>query len=99
MCTETYVKEWRSLDIGFDKPPTEHLYIRDWGRPGSLYSLNVSWHVPCKEELDFATELVNEFLLPEVKAIEGWIEGHYLSRFVALYLSSLAASVNRSFCL
>eukprot|EP01135_Chromosphaera_perkinsii_P010624 Nk52_evm24s2192 gene=Nk52_evmTU24s2192 len=59
--------------------PTESAFIADshhredvpsfmeWGKPGVASELDVGWHVPSEADLDFADELVNEFLMPEIE--------------------------------
>ena len=79
-CTETYSKEWQSVEGGFGKSPVEHLYIRDWGKIGSLYDLQMDWHIPNEEELLFVKELLDQFLENELNAIKSYVAGKYMTR-------------------
>lgn len=67
--------EWHSQQIGFEKDPAQHFYIRDWGKPGEIDDLNMSWHIPSLEELEFVNELVKEHLYPELDIIRSYIKG------------------------
>lgn len=74
-CSEVYSLEWHSQQIGFEKDPAQHFYIRDWGKPGEIDDLNMSWHIPSLEELEFVNELVKEHLYPELDIIRSYIKG------------------------
>ncbi|XP_068688324.1 proteasome activator complex subunit 4-like isoform X1 [Montipora foliosa] len=65
-----YPVEWRSLLVDFGTPPTEHLFIRDWGKPGDLHNLNIQWHIPTEEEKLLAKLLLDTFLQPELTKLE-----------------------------
>jgi len=62
--------EWRSVLVDFGTPPTEHLFIRDWGKPGDLFNLNIQWHIPSEEEKLLAKELLDTFLQPVLTRLE-----------------------------
>lgn len=79
-CGDVFPLEWCSQPEGFKKPPTEHLYIRDWGKPGNLDNLGVNWHLPSKEELSFIDELMKEHLIAELDVIQKFMEGKTLTR-------------------
>lgn len=32
-----------------------------WGQPGNPHNLNLKWHLPTKEEIDFAVEIVLKY--------------------------------------
>ena len=40
--TSVYPKEYWSCPEGYDRPLSEHLPIRQWGKPGNIHSLKVS---------------------------------------------------------
>ena len=69
MC-DVYISEWRSLPHTFDESPKTHFYIRDWGITCDIDNLNVQWHIPSKEEIDFVNELHNEFLIPQFDILD-----------------------------
>lgn len=70
-----YVVEWRSSHHGFDLPPTEHFYIRDWGKPCPLDDLHPKWHNPDQTECEFVDEILREFLLPELDLLKEFMAG------------------------
>ncbi|XP_015766712.1 PREDICTED: proteasome activator complex subunit 4-like [Acropora digitifera] len=69
-----YPMEWRSVLVDFGTPPTEHLFIRDWGQPGDLDNLNIQWHIPNEEEKLLAKELLDTFLQPELTKVEKFVD-------------------------
>ena len=81
--TEVYITDWMSLPQGFNLPPTEHFYIRDWGKPCPLEDLNPNWHTPGQDELNFVNELLTEFLLPGLELLKEFIAGKSLTRYVS----------------
>ena len=44
--TSVYPKEYWSCPEGYDRPLSEHLPIRQWGKPGNIHSLKVSIQCP-----------------------------------------------------
>lgn len=79
-CSSLYVTEWCSIKEGFSTPPEEHFYIRDWGKPGDVDDLDVKWHVPSDEELQFVNELLQLFLLPELRKLKDYMSGVSFTR-------------------
>ncbi|KAJ7327828.1 Proteasome activator complex subunit 4 [Desmophyllum pertusum] len=69
-----YPMEWRSVLVDFGTPPTEHLFIRDWGKPGDLFNLNIQWHIPSEEDKLLAKELLDTFLQPELTRLEKFLD-------------------------
>ncbi|CAH3144364.1 unnamed protein product [Porites evermanni] len=69
-----YPMEWRSVLVDFGTPPTEHLFIRDWGKPGDLFNLNIQWHIPSREEKLLAKDLLDMFLQPELTKLERFVD-------------------------
>ncbi|KAL2305655.1 LOW QUALITY PROTEIN: hypothetical protein Nmel_003540 [Mimus melanotis] len=53
--------------------PTE--YCSDWGKPGDLWNLDIQWHVPSSEEINFAFYLLDTFLQPELTRLEQYALG------------------------
>ena len=45
--TSVYPKEYWSCPEGYDRPLSEHLPIRQWGKPGNIHSLKVSQKIHC----------------------------------------------------
>ena len=54
----------------------------------SLKDLNLTWHVPKEEEKSFATDLLTNFLLPELTRVENHIAGTNMSRCVCYNVTS-----------
>ncbi|XP_053568667.1 proteasome activator complex subunit 4 [Bombina bombina] len=73
--TLIYPTEYCSVPGGFDKPLTEYFPIKDWGKPGDLWNLNIKWHVPSAEEIDFAYYLLDNFLQPELIKLDCYGNG------------------------
>ena len=67
--TLTYALDHRSTTMDWDRPLMEVLPIREWGTPGDLHNLQLLWHTPSPEEKAFAVEILQEFLVPELKKI------------------------------
>uniref|UniRef100_A0A8D2NT94 Proteasome activator subunit 4 n=1 Tax=Zosterops lateralis melanops TaxID=1220523 RepID=A0A8D2NT94_ZOSLA len=68
--TLIYPTEYCSVPGGFDKPLSEYFPIKDWGKPGDLWNLDIQWHVPSSEEISFAFYLLDTFLQPELTRLE-----------------------------
>ncbi|XP_043911057.1 proteasome activator complex subunit 4 [Protopterus annectens] len=73
--TLTYPKEYCSVPDGFNKPLSQYFPIKDWGKPGNLWNLNIQWHVPSSEEIAFAYQLLDSFLQPELNRLERYASG------------------------
>ncbi|XP_006004010.1 proteasome activator complex subunit 4 isoform X2 [Latimeria chalumnae] len=73
--TLLYPTEYCSVPGGFDKPLSEHFPIKDWGKPGDLWNLNIQWHVPSAEEIAFAYYLLDTFLQPELVKLQHYAAG------------------------
>ncbi|KAE8600768.1 hypothetical protein XENTR_v10013403 [Xenopus tropicalis] len=73
--TLIYPTEYCSVPGGFDKPLSEYFPIKDWGKPGDLWNLNIKWHVPSAEEIDFAYYLLDTFLRPELQKLDCYSSG------------------------
>ncbi|KAM9803831.1 proteasome activator complex subunit 4A [Neosynchiropus ocellatus] len=70
-----YPTEYCSVPGGFCKPISEYLPIKDWGRPGDLWNLDIRWHVPSKEETSFAFYLLDLILQPELQRLQRFAQG------------------------
>ena len=68
-CTEMYTLECCSCSSGFGESPVDHFYIRDWGKAGNIDDLQISWHVPTLEELEFVNELLDKHMVSELSSI------------------------------
>ncbi|CAJ0904050.1 1258_t:CDS:10 [Entrophospora sp. SA101] len=68
--THTYPLEFRTVDIEHYQK-NHHKY---WMEPGDLNNVNINWHVPTNEELDFAMEILDIFLQPTIKRIKELME-------------------------
>ncbi|XP_078505604.1 proteasome activator complex subunit 4 isoform X2 [Lissotriton helveticus] len=73
--TLIYPTEYCSMPGGFDKPLSEYFPIKDWGKPGDLWNLDIHWHVPSPEEIAFAFHLLDSFLQPELLKLERYGNG------------------------
>ncbi|KAI1295461.1 Proteasome activator complex subunit 4 [Halotydeus destructor] len=75
--TTIYSLDFRGSCVPWDEYTdfTKHLPIRDWGKPGDLHNLNVSIHVPSEQELAFANELLQMFLVKEMNRLTSWKDG------------------------
>uniref|UniRef100_A0A8C3LK93 Proteasome activator subunit 4 n=1 Tax=Chrysolophus pictus TaxID=9089 RepID=A0A8C3LK93_CHRPC len=73
--TLIYPTEYCSVPGGFDKPLSEYFPIKDWGKPGDLWNLDIQWHVPSSEEINFAFYLLDTFLQPELTKLEHYATG------------------------
>uniref|UniRef100_A0A8B9PYW3 Proteasome activator subunit 4 n=1 Tax=Apteryx owenii TaxID=8824 RepID=A0A8B9PYW3_APTOW len=73
--TLIYPTEYCSVPGGFDKPLSEYFPIKDWGKPGDLWNLDIQWHVPSSEEINFAFYLLDTFLHPELARLEHYATG------------------------
>nr|DBA27145.1 TPA: hypothetical protein GDO54_011320 [Pyxicephalus adspersus] len=74
-CTLIYPTEYCSVPGGFDKPLSEYFPIKDWGKAGELWNLNIRWHVPSAEEVEFAFHLLDNFLQPELDKLNRYGSG------------------------
>ncbi|XP_076141905.1 proteasome activator complex subunit 4A [Alosa pseudoharengus] len=70
-----YPKEYCSIPGGFCKPLSEYLPIKDWGRPGDLWNLDIKWHVPNAKETAFVFEVLDLLLKPELQRLESYAQG------------------------
>ncbi|CAL8299965.1 unnamed protein product [Merluccius merluccius] len=70
-----YPTEYCSMPGGFHRPPGDHLPIKDWGRPGDLWNLDIQWHVPCVEETSFAFYILDLILQPELQRLQRFSQG------------------------
>uniref|UniRef100_A0A8C4GY46 Proteasome activator complex subunit 4 n=1 Tax=Dicentrarchus labrax TaxID=13489 RepID=A0A8C4GY46_DICLA len=70
-----YPTEYCSMPGGFHQPISDYLPIKDWGRPGDLWNLDIRWHVPSVEETSFAFYLLDLILQPELKRLQRFAQG------------------------
>ncbi|KAL3050189.1 hypothetical protein OYC64_012265 [Pagothenia borchgrevinki] len=70
-----YPKEYCSVPGGFHQPISDYLPIKDWGRPGDLWNLDIRWHVPSVEETSFAFYLLDLILQPELQRLQRFAQG------------------------
>uniref|UniRef100_A0A4W6E6W6 Proteasome activator subunit 4 n=1 Tax=Lates calcarifer TaxID=8187 RepID=A0A4W6E6W6_LATCA len=84
-----YPTEYCSVPGGFHQPISDYLPIKDWGRPGDLWNLDIRWHVPSVEETSFAFYLLDLILQPELQRLQRFAQGEQdMSRY-RLYLHCL----------
>uniref|UniRef100_A0A3Q3N6V1 Proteasome activator subunit 4a n=1 Tax=Mastacembelus armatus TaxID=205130 RepID=A0A3Q3N6V1_9TELE len=70
-----YPTEYCSVPGGFNQPISDYLPIKDWGRPGDLWNLDIQWHVPSVEETSFAFYLLDLILQPELQRLQRFALG------------------------
>ncbi|XP_041866071.1 proteasome activator complex subunit 4A isoform X1 [Melanotaenia boesemani] len=71
----TYPTEYCSVPGGFHKPVCDYLPIKDWGRPGDLWNLDIRWHVPSVEETSLTFYLLDLILQPELQRLQRFAKG------------------------
>ncbi|KAA8583909.1 hypothetical protein FQN60_015117 [Etheostoma spectabile] len=71
----TYPTEYCSVPGGFHQPTSDYLPIKEWGRPGDLWNLDIRWHVPGVEETSFAFYLLDLILQPELQRLQRFAQG------------------------
>lgn len=47
-----------------------------WGKPGDPKDLQIDWHVPTKEEIDFGMELLETFVVPSMNQVRELISNY-----------------------
>uniref|UniRef100_A0A3Q3IVD1 Proteasome activator Blm10 mid region domain-containing protein n=1 Tax=Monopterus albus TaxID=43700 RepID=A0A3Q3IVD1_MONAL len=67
--------EYCSVPGGFHQPIGDYLPIKDWGRPGDLWNLDIRWHVPSAEETSFTFYLLDLILQPELQRLQRFAQG------------------------
>ncbi|XP_054654643.1 proteasome activator complex subunit 4A [Dunckerocampus dactyliophorus] len=70
-----YPTEYCSVPSGFRQPITDYLPIKDWGRAGDLWNLDIRWHVPSVDEITFTYYLLDLILQPELMRLQSYAEG------------------------
>ncbi|GAB1609586.1 proteasome activator complex subunit 4-like [Argonauta hians] len=78
--TNIYPIDFRSVPVDFNTPVKEKLLIRDWAYTGSVETANVQWHIPCAEEIAWASKILEKVLKPELKFIKNINENNEVSR-------------------
>ncbi|XP_060063003.1 proteasome activator complex subunit 4-like [Ylistrum balloti] len=68
--TLIYPLDYKSCAGSLDKPFSEWLAINEWAMPGDIHNLQMKWHVPNDEEMQFASEILHAILEPELEAIK-----------------------------
>ncbi|XP_036402211.1 proteasome activator complex subunit 4A [Megalops cyprinoides] len=71
----TYPTEYCSVPGGFQRPLQDYLPIKDWGRPGDLWNLQIQWHVPGAEEVAFVFYVLDLLLQPELVRLQRYAQG------------------------
>uniref|UniRef100_A0A8C1ZLF4 Proteasome activator subunit 4b n=1 Tax=Cyprinus carpio TaxID=7962 RepID=A0A8C1ZLF4_CYPCA len=71
----TYPTDYCSVPGGFNRPLQEYLPIKDWGRPGDLWNLEIRWHVPSSEETAFVFYVLDLLLQPELQRLQRYAQG------------------------
>eukprot|EP00064_Thunnus_orientalis_P007411 superscaffoldBa00000821_g7431 len=70
-----YPTEYCSVPGGFHQQISDYIPIKDWGRPGDLWNLDIRWHVPSVEETSFAFYLLDLILQPELQRLQRFAQG------------------------
>ncbi|XP_053495926.1 proteasome activator complex subunit 4B isoform X1 [Ictalurus furcatus] len=71
----TYPTDYCSVPGGFNRPLSEYLPIKDWGRPGDLWNLQIRWHVASAEEKAFIFYILDLLLQPELQRLQRYAQG------------------------
>ncbi|XP_028809979.1 proteasome activator complex subunit 4B isoform X2 [Denticeps clupeoides] len=71
----TYPTDYCSIPGGFHRPLKEYLPIKDWGRAGDLWDLQIQWHVPSAEETAFVFYVLDLLLQPELQRLQRYAQG------------------------
>lgn len=66
--------EYCISSAGVDTPLSERLPIRDWGKSGDIYNLNLSWHYPSESDLDEVQRLISKYLPPELNRLDKFVK-------------------------
>ncbi|CAF1051733.1 unnamed protein product [Rotaria sp. Silwood1] len=64
--THVYPIDYRLTVENIDEPFVDFLPIRAWGQYVDFDKLQVQFHIPNDDEIDFACEFVNTFIYPEL---------------------------------
>ena len=72
--TTIYPTDYRSIAEGYDRPLSEYLPIRDWGKPGDMNNLKINWHFPCKEERVVAEKIMERYLEVNLKKLHDHVD-------------------------
>lgn len=72
--TTIYPTDYRSVAEGYDRPLSEYLPIRDWGKPGDINNLQINWHFPSKEERLVAEKIMERYLEVNLKKLDGHVD-------------------------
>ncbi|CAF0736207.1 unnamed protein product [Didymodactylos carnosus] len=67
--TYVYPIDYRLTVENIDEPFTEFLPIRAWGQHVEFDNLQVQFHIPNEDEVDFACEFVKTYLYPELNLL------------------------------
>ncbi|KAK7140459.1 hypothetical protein R3I94_012924 [Phoxinus phoxinus] len=70
-----YPREYCSVPRGAQQHTDTYLPIKDWGRPGDLWKLDIHWHVPSTEEKEFVFYLLDLLLKPELQRLQKHTQG------------------------
>ncbi|XP_063047941.1 proteasome activator complex subunit 4A [Engraulis encrasicolus] len=70
-----YPTEYCSVAGGFSRPLNQYLPIKDWGRPGDLWNLDIRWHMPSAEGRAFVFETLDQLLKPELERLQKHTQG------------------------
>ncbi|XP_071454240.1 proteasome activator complex subunit 4-like [Hetaerina americana] len=81
--------DFRSVPYSYEEPISKKLPIRDWGKPGNIFKLNINWHLPSDEEFQYAQKLVCHYLPPQLEMVK-----KYSNDEVTLTREELQCSIN-----
>lgn len=72
--TTVYPTDYRSVPEGYDRPLSEYLPIRDWGKPGDMNNLQINWHTPTKDERLLAEKILARYLEENLKKLNDHVD-------------------------
>ena len=56
-------------------------FLQDWASTGDIDNLNLKWHIPSEEELQFVTEIFQKVLQPELTALHQVSDSNAMPRY------------------
>lgn len=66
--------EYRSAPPPFYEGARDRLPVREWGAPGDIHDLRVTWYTPGPAEIQCAQHLVNRYLVPEMEDLNSFVD-------------------------
>lgn len=71
--SRTWPTEYRSTTEDYDKHVSQYLPVRDWGKPGNLQNLKITWDAPGDTEVKYAQHIISKYLPSEIERLQDYI--------------------------